>query len=428
MSDGDGDPVLMGLIRASHLRDTAARERLAGQIRCPARGRDETLHRVRSLVLGLMWRVDARAMDLGASGRPTRSANPICQMIGSAREGTQRRTRAPGRRSPKRGIATVKNPPPVTACGSTDTVRTFYASTRASPWIATFGPRANCCLPPGRARTRWRWCRCPGTCCSSMPATRVQVGRARQLIAIYQGREPIPVGGSYLDLMLSWHVPVHTTTSRACSSAAWASPRSRPWYRRKGCGCVSTNWRCLHEYPSRPRSLPARRRARLRGWPQPRRWCGHLHRQSFPIRSPISAGPASCRSASAVRASPTSAIRRTSTTHRARSAVVASIRSSDSPLASGSPHGMSRRCANHSAWYRSAASISIRASRRRKRRRFTRPEGDGDGGSFYQAHFYVNPVMYWLEVVTDFPAWKGLLRSRLPHRGRPPVGRRRTHR
>ena len=35
--------------------------------------------------------------------------------------------------------------------------------------------------------------------------------------------------------------------------------------------------------------------------------------------------------------------------------------------------------------------------------RFTRPEGDGDGGSFYQAHFYVNPVMYWLDVVTDFP-------------------------
>ncbi|MBU0601690.1 MAG: hypothetical protein KKD25_04710 [Gammaproteobacteria bacterium] len=37
MSAGDGDPVLMGLIRASHLRDTAAREQLAGQIRCPAR-------------------------------------------------------------------------------------------------------------------------------------------------------------------------------------------------------------------------------------------------------------------------------------------------------------------------------------------------------------------------------------------------------
>jgi conjugal transfer pilus assembly protein TraU len=26
--------------------------------------------------------------------------------------------------------------------------------------------------------------------------------------------------------------------------------------------------------------------------------------------------------------------------------------------------------------------------------RFTRPEGDGYGGSFYHAHFYVNPVLY----------------------------------
>ena len=39
MSQGDGDPVLMGLIRASQLRDTAAREQLAGQLRCPSRGR-----------------------------------------------------------------------------------------------------------------------------------------------------------------------------------------------------------------------------------------------------------------------------------------------------------------------------------------------------------------------------------------------------
>jgi hypothetical protein len=37
MAEGDGDPVLMGLIRARHLQDAAARERLAGQIRCPAK-------------------------------------------------------------------------------------------------------------------------------------------------------------------------------------------------------------------------------------------------------------------------------------------------------------------------------------------------------------------------------------------------------
>lgn len=30
-------------------------------------------------------------------------------------------------------------------------------------------------------------------------------------------------------------------------------------------------------------------------------------------------------------------------------------------------------------------------------------EASGDASGFYQAHFYVNPVMYWLKVIADFP-------------------------
>lgn len=37
IADGDGDPALMALIRANHLGDTAGREQLAGQIRCPGK-------------------------------------------------------------------------------------------------------------------------------------------------------------------------------------------------------------------------------------------------------------------------------------------------------------------------------------------------------------------------------------------------------
>ena len=37
MADGDGDPALMGLIRANNLGDTAGREQLAGQIPCPGK-------------------------------------------------------------------------------------------------------------------------------------------------------------------------------------------------------------------------------------------------------------------------------------------------------------------------------------------------------------------------------------------------------
>ena len=35
MTQGEGDPVLMGLIRASHLKDTAARDQWIQQLRCP---------------------------------------------------------------------------------------------------------------------------------------------------------------------------------------------------------------------------------------------------------------------------------------------------------------------------------------------------------------------------------------------------------
>lgn len=37
MADGDGDPVLMAMIRASHLRDTAALARLGPRVTCERR-------------------------------------------------------------------------------------------------------------------------------------------------------------------------------------------------------------------------------------------------------------------------------------------------------------------------------------------------------------------------------------------------------
>ena len=38
LSQGDGDPVLIGLIRASHLHDTAARDHWVQQLRCTGKG------------------------------------------------------------------------------------------------------------------------------------------------------------------------------------------------------------------------------------------------------------------------------------------------------------------------------------------------------------------------------------------------------
>jgi len=38
MTQGDGDPVLMGLIRANHLQDTKARTELSQKVRCTSKG------------------------------------------------------------------------------------------------------------------------------------------------------------------------------------------------------------------------------------------------------------------------------------------------------------------------------------------------------------------------------------------------------
>lgn len=38
-AQGDGDPVLLGLVRASHLQDAAARQQLVQQLRCPDKER-----------------------------------------------------------------------------------------------------------------------------------------------------------------------------------------------------------------------------------------------------------------------------------------------------------------------------------------------------------------------------------------------------
>jgi hypothetical protein len=38
MTQGEGDPVMMGLIRASHLKDATARDQWIQQLRCPDKG------------------------------------------------------------------------------------------------------------------------------------------------------------------------------------------------------------------------------------------------------------------------------------------------------------------------------------------------------------------------------------------------------
>ena len=166
------------------------------------------------LVLGLMLgAADARAMDLGVIGPTYEISEPhLLQMIEQRlrekeRSGELGRLEAEAR---KRGIATVKNPPPVTGLRPTDTVRTFYFDPSFTLDRNILGPQGELLFAAGTRKNPLEVVSLSRHLLFFDARDPRQVGRARQLIALYQGRvKPILVGGSYLDLMQSWHVPVY---------------------------------------------------------------------------------------------------------------------------------------------------------------------------------------------------------------------------
>ena len=167
------------------------------------------------LVLGLMLGAadGARAMDLGVIGPTYEISEPhLLQMIeqrlrAKEHSGELGSLEAEAR---KRGIATVKNPPPVTGLRATDAVRTFYFDPSFTLDRNLLGPQGELLFAAGTRKNPLEVVSLSRHLLFFDARDPRQVGRARQLIALYQGRvKPILVGGSYLDLMQSWHVPVY---------------------------------------------------------------------------------------------------------------------------------------------------------------------------------------------------------------------------
>jgi len=166
------------------------------------------------LVLGLMLgATGARAMDLGVIGPTYEISEPhLLQMIeqrlrAKERSGELGRLEAQVR---ERGIATVKNPPPVTGLRATDTVRTFYFDPSFALDRNILGPQGELLFAAGTRKNPLEVVSLSRHLLFFDARDPRQVGRARQLIALYQGRvKPILVGGAYLDLMQSWHLPVY---------------------------------------------------------------------------------------------------------------------------------------------------------------------------------------------------------------------------
>ena len=167
------------------------------------------------LVLGLMLGVagGVRAMDVGVIGPTYEISEPhLLQMIeqrlrAKERSGELGRLEAQVR---ERGIATVKNPPPVTGLRATETVRTFYFDPSFTLDRNILGPQGELLFAAGTRKNPLEVVSLSRHLLFFDARDPRQVGRARQLIALYQGRvKPILVGGAYLDLMQSWHLPVY---------------------------------------------------------------------------------------------------------------------------------------------------------------------------------------------------------------------------
>lgn len=166
------------------------------------------------LVLGLMLAAaGVRAMDLGIIGPTYEISEPhLLQMIEQRlrekeRSGELGRLEAEAR---KRGIATVKNPPPVPGLRPTETVRTFYFDPSFTLDRNLLGPQGELLFAAGTRKNPLEVVSLSRHLLFFDARDPRQVGRARQLIALYQGRvKPILVGGSYLDLMQSWRATVY---------------------------------------------------------------------------------------------------------------------------------------------------------------------------------------------------------------------------
>jgi len=167
------------------------------------------------LVLGLMLGVagGVRAMDVGVIGPTYEISEPhLLQMIEQRlrekeRSGELRRLESQAR---ERGIATVKNPPPVAGLRATEAVRTFYFDPSFTLDRNVLGPQGELLFAAGTRKNPLEVVSLSRHLLFFDARDPRQVGRARQLITLYQGRvKPILVGGSYLDLMQSWHVPVY---------------------------------------------------------------------------------------------------------------------------------------------------------------------------------------------------------------------------
>jgi len=109
-----------------------------------------------------------------------------------------------------RASESVLNPKPVPGLRLSEVPRTYYFDPSFTLDRNILGPRGELLFAAGTRKNPLEVVSLSRHLLFFDGRDARQVGRARQLIAFYQGRvKPILVGGSYLDLMKSWRMPVY---------------------------------------------------------------------------------------------------------------------------------------------------------------------------------------------------------------------------
>lgn len=164
-------------------------------------------------LLALTCAVVAHATDFGVIGPTYEISEPhLLKMIEQRlrekeRTGELQRLEEDAK---ARGIATVTHPPPIPGIRTTETARTFYVDPSFTLDRNLLDAHGRLLFPAGTRKNPLEIVSLSKHLLFFDARDRRQVVRARELLASYQGRvKPILTGGSYLDLMKSWRIPVY---------------------------------------------------------------------------------------------------------------------------------------------------------------------------------------------------------------------------
>ncbi|MDO8771595.1 MAG: type-F conjugative transfer system protein TraW [Burkholderiaceae bacterium] len=162
------------------------------------------------LLAGASW---AYATDLGVIGPTYEISEPHLLKMIEQRLREKERTGELKRleeEAKARGVDAVTNPQPVAGIRTTQAARTFYMDPSFTLDRNILDAQGRLLFPAGTRKNPLEIVSLSKHLLFFDARDRRQVSRARELMATYQGKvKPILTGGSYLDLMKSWRIPVY---------------------------------------------------------------------------------------------------------------------------------------------------------------------------------------------------------------------------